>query len=254
MRKNEQKWYIKALFSVLAAAFWIAVWQVAAMIANRSLMLKIPLPYETLRRFITDLGDAGFLAAVGVSILHILVGFFAAVIIGALCGVLSSGSRFFRTLSSPMLHLIRSVPVAAFIFIAWLWIPSALLPSFIAALMVIPIIWSHVEAGMNDADARYSEMGRVFGMTRGQIIMKIRLPLIMPHLRAGCITGLGIAWKAGVAAEVICNPVGSIGALLQRGKSLIEYDEVFAVTLAVVLLSLLLEHLLKVVWKEKRYG
>lgn len=242
---------LKATGYLCSVVFWVLVWHFAAEAANRSLMLKIPLPSGTLKTFFADIAKLDFLSAVGSSLLHIAAGFAGAVIIGTLGGMLSGSSAFFKTLSSPLLHLVRSVPVAAFIFLAWLWIPAALIPSFISALMVIPIIWSHVDAGLHAADIRYSEMGRVFGMSRRDIVTKIRFPLIAPHLRTGCITGVGIAWKSGVAAEVICNPVGSLGALLQKGKSAIEYEEVFAVTLAVVLLSLILENLLKFVWRDR---
>ncbi len=240
-----------ALFTLLAILFWVLVWQFGAMAANRDLLMPIPLPLDTVKTFLRDLRDPRFFAAIGTSVLHILTGFVIAVAGGTLGGVLCENVTFFKTLSAPLLHLIRSVPVAAFIFVAWLWIPTAVLPSFISALMVLPIIWSHVDAGLAAADPKLSEMGRVFGMSRKEIVFKIRLPLIAPHLRTGCITGLGIAWKSGVAAEVICNPYGSVGALLQHGKAVIDYEEVFAVTLAVVLLSLLMENLLKLVWKEK---
>ena len=242
---------LKAAGYVGSVVFWVLVWHFAASAANRSLILKIPLPLDTLKTFFADIAKPEFLSAVGNSLLHIAVGFACAVVIGTLGGMLSGSSAFFKTLSSPLLHLVRSVPVAAFIFLAWLWIPAALLPSFISALMVIPIIWSHVDAGLRAADIRYSEMGRVFGMSRRDIVTKIRFPLIAPHLRTGCITGVGIAWKSGVAAEVICNPVGSLGALLQKGKTTIEYEEVFAVTLAVVLLSIILENLLKLIWRDR---
>lgn len=244
----------RVIYTVLSVVFWVLVWHFAAAAANRNLILKIPLPLDTFRTFVKDLGKPEFLLAAATSVLHIVTGFASAVLLGTVCGILSGNSRFFKTLSAPILHLIRSVPVAAFIFLAWLWIPSAILPAFISALMVMPIIWSHVDAGLAAADIRYSEMGRVFGMSRREVLLRIRLPLLAPHLRTGCITGLGIAWKSGVAAEVICNPTGSVGALLQKGKTAIEYEEVFAVTLAVVLLSLLLENLLKLLWKEERHG
>lgn len=244
----------KAAFSLLSVIFWVLVWHFAATLANRNLLLKIPLPWNTLQTFWADLSHPEFRKAVGASVLHILFGFGAAVLFGTLGGVISGNSRFFKTLSAPLLHLVRSVPVAAFIFIAWLWIPSSILPSFISALMVLPIIWSHVDAGLSAEDKRLAEMGRVFGLRKAEIFRRIRLPLLAPHLRTACITGLGIAWKSGVAAEVICNPTGSVGALLQQNKAAIEYEEVFAVTLTVVLLSLLLEGLLKLIWRERTDG
>ena len=242
----------KTLLNIAVLVFWVAVWHIAASIANKSLLLSIPLPLETAAAFFAQLKNAEFYAAVLSSLMHILSGYVFAVILGAICGILSGSSQIFRSFSAPVLHIIRSVPVAAFIFVAWLWIPTQVLPAFIAGLMVMPIIWSHIDAAMAAADKKYLEMGRVFGLSRTETELKIRLPFIMPQLRAGCITGLGIAWKAGVAAEIICNPGGSIGALLQRGKVTVEYTEVFAVTLAVVLLSLLLECILKAVWKEKK--
>lgn len=244
----------KAAFSLLSVAFWVLIWHFAATLANRNLLLKIPLPWNTFQTFWRDLSHPDFQKAVGTSVGHILLGYGSAVLVGSVGGIVSGNSRFFKTLSSPLLHIVRSVPVAAFIFIAWLWIPSNVLPSFISALMVFPIIWSHVDAGLSAEDGRLAEMGRVYGLRRSEVFLRIRLPLLAPHLRTACITGLGIAWKSGVAAEVICNPIGSVGALLQRSKATIEYEEVFAVTLTVVLLSLLLEGLLKLIWREKKYA
>ena len=133
-----------------------------------------------------------------------------------------------------------------------LWIPSRILPSFVSALMVFPIIWSHVDAGLAAVDERLTEMASVFGMKEREIMWKIRFPLMAPTLRTGCLTGIGIAWKSGIAAEVICSPTGSIGSMLQGAKAAIDYERVFAVTMMVVLLSLLFENVLKLVWKEQK--
>ena len=258
MKKYRKKYPLKpwqnALLAVLAVLFWVLVWHFGAQAANRTLTVKIPLPIETASIFVRDLTKPAFLAAVGASLWHILAGFLAAVLLGVLGALASSSSRIFEKFSAPLLHLFRCVPVAALIFLGWLWIPSALLPSLIAAIMVTPIVWSHAAAGIAAADERYAEMGRTYGMSEREITKKIRVPLISPYVRQGCVTGLGIAWKSGVAAEVISNPSGTVGALLQRGKATVEYGEVFAVTLAVILLSLILENVLKLVWKEKRHG
>ena len=79
------------------------------------------------------------------------------------------------------------------------------------------------------------------------------MPFIAKTLLTTCLTALGFAWKSGVAAEVICNPTGSIGAILSGAKSNIEYEQVFAITLTIVLLSLLLENIIKLVWREHKY-
>ena len=85
------------------------------------------------------------------------------------------------------------------------------------------------------------------------ILLNVKIPTVLPFLREAAITGLGIAWKSGIAAEVICNPLGSLGALLSGAKLTIDYEQVFAVTLTVVILSLILENILKICWKERKY-
>ena len=241
-----------AALDAAAVLFWIVLWHIGAVLANRTLLLKIPLPLDTLRTFLRLCGEGSFWRGVGSSVLHILCGFLSAAVLGTAGGIASAASGWFRRLSAPLLRLIRTVPVAAFILLAWLWIPSRILPSFVSALMVLPIVWSHVDAGLASVDERLPEMARVFGMNKWHILTKVRLPLMAPTLRTGCLTAVGIAWKAGIAAEVICNPTGSIGALLQGAKVAIDYERVFAVTLMVVLLSLLFENALKLVWKEQK--
>ena len=119
--------------------------------------------------------------------------------------------------------------------------------------MVFPIIWLQVETGLLSVDNRLIEMARVMGMSKTEIIKNIKIPTIMPFFRQSVITGLGFAWKSGVAAEVICNPTGSIGALLSNAKSNLEYSRVFAVVLTIIILSLVLENIIKFFWRGSLY-
>ncbi len=243
----------KPALSAGSVLIWIILWHILGSLANRGLLLKIPLPLDTLRTFTENLSDIAFWEAVGTSLFHIVLGFVAAIIVGTLCGILANLSVGFKILSAPIFHIIRSVPVAAFIIIAWLWIPTAFLPPFISFLMVFPIIKSHIDAGLCSVDNKSIEMATVFGMNRWGILKHIKIPTVLPFLREASVTGLGIAWKSGIAAEVICNPSGSLGALLSGARATIDYEQVFAVTLTVIILSLILENILRLCWKERKY-
>lgn len=251
MISTMQAKFKKALFTAGSIAFWILLWHIGATLANKELLFKIPLPLDTLREFFTCVKTLEFWDSVGTSLWHIVTGFVFAVILGLFCGLLSGSSTFFATLTAPLTRLIRAVPVAAFIILAWLWIPSEIIPAFIAFLMVFPIVWSHVETGLLSVDKRLVEMARVMGMDKKGIIKNITIPSVMPQFRVSCITGLGYAWKSGVAAEVLCNPTGSIGAMLSQAKSNLDYSRVFAIVLMVVLLSFILENIIKFFWKER---
>lgn len=257
MVNNKKKNKIKKAKPVLVTGsvlLWILVWQLGARIANRSLILKIPYPAETLKVFFENLKSVDFWQIVGLSILHILSGFLLALVMGVILGMLSSRFELFNIIASPILHLIRTVPVAAIVIVAWLWVPSYALPSLISFLMVLPIVWSHTISGLKSVDVKLVEMAKVNKMPMHEIALKIKLPLISPHIRTGCITGVGIAWKSGVAAQVIASPAKSLGALLSGAKASIDYDEVFAITLTIVVLSVIIENVLKLVWREKKYA
>ncbi len=237
---------IKKIFKTLAAfLFWLVLWQIAAGIANKDLLIAIPTPISTASAFIDCLNEALFYKSVALSLLRVLVGFLLALIVGTLFGVLSSRYSFIYTLFSPLLKVIRAVPVASFIIVVFLWMSREYVPTFIAFLTVLPIIWTNVYDGINATDRQLLEMARVMGMKGTDILRHIVLPGAMPFITSAVSTGLGFAFKSGVAAEVICRTASSLGELLWQGKSSIDYDKVFAVTVAVVILSVLLEHLVK---------
>ena len=235
----------KNLKNGLAVLFWLLVWQVGAMAANRTLLLPIPTPVTTLQSLIRLLGQGRFYLTVGTSLLRIAIGFVLALLAGALSAVLSTRSQLFAALTAPLLQLIRAIPVASFTILLFLWVRRESLPSCVVFLTVYPLVWANIESGLRSLDGSLSEMARVFGMKGSQIFRQITLPGLRPYFSAASASGLGFAWKSGVAAEVICRSENSLGNLLWAGKNAVDYDEVFALTLVIVLCSAALQALAK---------
>ena len=231
----------KGLKNSIAVLFWLIVWQLAAMAANRTLLLPLPTPVDTVRALTAMAGQAAFWRSLGLSLLRICGGFLLAVAAGALCAAASHRWRVFRWLMTPLLELIRAIPVAVFTIVVFLWVGRAYIPSTIVFLTVLPIVWSNVAAGLAHLDGHLSEMARVFGMKRWDTLRHITLPQLRPYAAAAVATGLGFAWKSGIAAEVICRTQGSLGDLLWSGKASVSYDEVFALTVVIVACSALLQ-------------
>ena len=60
-----------------------------------------------------------------------------------------------------------------------------------------------------------------------------------------CVSlSLGLSWKSGIAAEIIGVPRGSMGYALSQAKLYLDTAGLYAWTAAVVLLSVLFEHLI----------
>jgi len=243
---------VSKFFKKTAILFlWIAVWQLLSMIVARELI--IPSPLSTLYALFRLAKTKEFYTSVLISLLRILSGFILGVITGFFGGVLSAKSTLFKEITAPALQLIKAVPVASFIILAFFWFKSTSLPVFIAFLMVLPIIWSNTETSLKSIDLKYVEMGQVFGLSNGKIFFKIKLPLIMPSFISATLTALGFAWKSGIAAEVIAKPLNSLGQMLESSKTHLEISEVFALTAVVALLSLFLEVVLKKLFGRYSY-
>ena len=243
--------YLKRVgIGLLIATFWVAVWQVAALAVGQELLVPSPhLVTHTLWRLCHT---ADFWRAAGASLLRIATGFAFGVMVGSLLAVLTARVRIANRLLSPLLKIIRATPVASFIILALVWIVTDALPAFIAFLMVVPVVWGNVDKGVRECDPRLLEMARLFRFGRRKTVLHVWIPSVMPYFLSACTTALGLAWKSGIAAEVICRPALSIGRLLQTAKNHLETAEVFAYTLAVIVLSVLLEQGL--LWMAKRLG
>ena len=112
--------------------------------------------------------------------------------------------------------------------------------------MVLPILYTNVLSGIEAADRSLLEMAEVFRVPFFRKVRYLYLPQVMPFFRSGCAVALGLCWKAGIAAEVIGIPTGSIGEHLQQAKIFLDMPDLFAWTLVIVLLSTAFEKL--VLW------
>ncbi len=72
-------------------------------------------------------------------------------------------------------------------------------------------------------------------------ILKIYQPALLPYLLTACVNAVGVAWKSGVAAEIIGLPSRSIGEHLYEAKLYLDTANLFAWTLSIILVSLLTE-------------
>ena len=238
----------KYLQTALIALIYFAVWEAASLLVGKELLL--PSPLSTFGRLFSLLTKGESWLYAGLTLLRIMSGYLLGVVGGVLLAILTARSRFAEALLSPLRAIIKASPVTSFILLALLWLTSDMVPLFISLLMALPIVWTTTAEAILQTDAGLVEMGRIFGLSRWKIIQKIYIPSVLPQFLAACTTALGFAWKSGVAAEIIALPKQSIGYRLYESKLRIETVDLFAWTLMIVALSMLLEWLL--VWSMRR--
>jgi len=127
------------------------------------------------------------------------------------------------------------------IFLLLLWVGRDNVPLWIAFMMALPIVWSNVREGLLQTDKQLLEMAKLFNVPKTRVLLKLRLPALAPYFLSASRSAIALAWKAGIAAEVLCTPARSIGRAIYEGKTYMMTEELFAWTFLVVVLSVLIE-------------
>lgn len=230
---------------LLSAAFWIIVWQAAAWAVGSDLLL--PSPIVTCRALFELAGTWKFWGSCLSTLLRVFAGFLLGMLAGTILGVLTAVSGIADALLSPLRSVVKATPITSFIILVLLYLTSSLTPMFIAFLMVLPMAWANVAGGVRSTDKQLIEMADAFGFSKWQKLKCVYAPSVLPHFLSAATTGLGFAWKSGVTAEVIAHPEFGIGKYIYESKLYLETPELFAWTVAVIILSFALEKLVMLI-------
>ena len=233
----------KSIFTLsMAAVTWIALWQLCCVRINKPLLL--PSPVQVLKTLFSLAQTSLFWETVAISLGKVLLAFVLAVISGCVCAALAAAIPAVRTFLQPPIAIIRATPVASFTMLVLVWIHSQWLPVFVSFLMVLPIVYENVYKGIRSTDPQLLEMAQVYHLSLWKKLRFLYFPAVLPYFSSACVNGLGFAWKSGIAAEVLGLPKLAIGRQIHDSKIYVEIPELFAWTLVVILLSMLLEKLL----------
>ena len=234
---------------LLPALFWLLLWQGAVWYLLwaeelESTALFLPSPLLVGRTLLELMGTQVFWQTALASLGRIFGGLLAGVCLGTLLAVCTSAWGWAELLLAPAVRVIRATPVASFILLVILWAPTGQVPVVVSALMVLPVVWGNVSRGIRETDPRLLEQAGALRFSRLKTVRLVYLPSVRPYFLSAVVTSLGLAWKSGVAAEVLCRPAWAVGTQIVQARDYLETPSLFAWTLVVLLLSLALEKLL----------
>lgn len=221
--------------------FWLVVWELAALAIDARIILVGPL--EVLAR-LGELAVTGeFWASIALSLGRIALGYVSAVVLGVILAAIAARFSLARELLAPVLGAMKSVPVASFVILVLLWVSSRYLSVVIALVMALPVVYTNVLEGIRQTDSRLLEMCEVFSVRGWNLVRLVYVSEVLPYFRAAVTLALGLSWKAGIAAEVIGLPDFTIGEHLYDAKVFLDTPDLFAWTVAIVVVSVTLEAL-----------
>ena len=195
------------------------------------------------KRLVQLLPEVEFWSTVLHSTERIMGGFLLGTLTGSGVAVLAFRHRKVEELCYPMVCVMKSTPVASVIILLLMWMSSGNLSVGIVFLMTFPILYTNVLEGLQQMDPKLTELAEVFELPKWVRVRWLAMPQLLPYMRTGCALGIGLAWKAGTAAEVIGISGGTIGEKLYQAKIYLETADLLAWTIMILVMSYLFEKL-----------
>ena len=226
---------------IAAGLFWIIIWEGAAvLIGNRIILIS---PLEALHRLIALMETETFWLSLAASTGRVMLGFLFSMMAAFLLACLANSCRSAALLLAPVIKTMRAIPVASFVILALILFRSRYLSVFIAFTVAFPVLYTSLSDALSARSKALHEMASVFSVSLIRRIRYLDLFELLPYLLTACRMAVGMAWKAGIAAELIGIPRLSVGEHLQQAKTYLDMADLFAWTAAVIAASVLCERL-----------
>ena len=233
--------------NVISIVSLAVLWEVTGRIMDSTL---IP-PLSRIGAAWWKLLASGKLAAnLTLSLTTLAAGFFLAVAIGIIIGLLMGRFRAVEHFLDLYVNVLMSAPTTAFVPVLIMWfglgVESRIAVVFLFAVFVIII---NTMTGVKQVDSVLVEMARSFGAKEKEIFFKIILPAAMPAIMAGVRLGMGRAVKGMVTAEMLLTLTG-IGAMIMQYGSSFATDSLFAVILTILIIAMITMRAVQ--WLDRR--
>jgi NitT/TauT family transport system permease protein len=248
--KRAQAKLFPALWTLSGIVFLFLVWEAVSRFYGSLLILPGPLP--VLGRFVELVQTRRFFIALWGSFLRVLAGIALAVSLGTALGIAAALKKSFHAFIKPLFSVISATPVVSVILMAFLFLGSGKTPVFTAFLMVFPVMTANAIEGMASVDTSLKELFTAFRMNGRETLKYLYIPSLLPFILGGLRSSLSLCWKVVVAAEVLVQPLKSLGAGMQQAKAQLETPELFAWTAATVIAAAFTQAMLSIALKAFR--
>lgn len=246
MNSSKERKYLRFILITLA---WLVIWEVASLAVSNSILLVGPAKvlFTLVRKWVT----AGFWMSIGMSTLRIATGFVIGLVAGVVLAIMAYKIPVVGEFLSPLVAFMKAAPVASFVVLFLIWWHSDVLSTAIAICVVFPQVYVSMLQGLKSTDKGLLEMAQVFKVPWINKVNYIYRPAVKPYMDGAMKIAVSMAWKSGVAAEVIGTPDMTIGESLYMSKIYLDTAGVLAWTLQIILISVVCEKL--VLWLYECY-
>lgn len=235
-QRTVRHWNRTGFLWQLVAAFVLAVtWEALGRALDFIFLPPLSQVLKSLWQIVVDGTIASQLVQ---SLVALVVGLIVSIVSGILIGTLMGVSERARHALDIYVNAMLSAPMVAFvplfILLFGLGFETRVVVVIIFSLFVIIV---NAEAATRAVDPTLIEMSRSFGAGSRVELLKVRLPMAYPLLRAGLSTGVSRGVDGLITGEVLLASVG-LGGLVSQYGSAFTMSRLYAVVFVIVALAL----------------
>lgn len=201
----------------------------------------LPTPPQTWDALVSQAVDGTLAANLTITVYRAALGVGAALLIGLAWGGINGASPWSAAISHPTISTLMAVPPVVIVALGLIWFgPGDTAISFVIVLVALPLIVVTVQEAVRAVDHELLEMAATFGVRRTLALRHIVAPAVASPVLAATSVSFGQALRAAVMAELLGSTTG-VGARVGLARSNLETADLFAWTLAIIALVLVIE-------------
>ena len=171
---------------------------------------------------------------------QVLVATAIAVAIGIAIGVWAAESPRVERLLRPLLDTLQTLPQLVYIIPFIYLMPVSRVPGVVASVLyAVPVIIRLVTSGVRNVPPAAVEAAAAFGATRGQLLMKVKIPLAREAIMLGVNQGIIMVLAVVVIGGLVGS--GALGDEVARGLQRNEFGQGVVASLAILALGIALD-------------
>ena len=234
--------YLWSGWGAIASIFlFIATWDMGNQIYGD---LVLPSPLETFQTLYLMLNDPNVITEINTTLYRASIGFGISLVIGSALGLLAGFFVTASMMSRPIVTILVGMPPIAWIVLAMIWFGMGdETVIFTVIVASFPIIFVGALQGTRTLDGDLKEMAESFKLPLHMKFFDVYFPHIFSYVFPAWVSGLGMAWKIVIMAELLATSDG-IGASLAVARSQLDTPTALAIVVIMIASLMFIEYII----------
>ncbi len=219
----------------------VIIWYVVYLVINQPMLM--PSFSDVIRAYPKIFSESGVMSLF-MTLVRLFISFILAASLGVILGFISAKYKAVELFQRPIVTILRTIPVVSVIVILFILIGSSFAPYVIVFLMIFPLFYQSTIDIIHRIDPALID---VLVLNEGHFIESLKyvyFPILKNGLFVTMFQAFGLGVKVVVMSEYLMQTRNSVGRSIYMAKVMLNYDEVYAWTIILIVLTFMMEVLI----------